>query len=131
MKSILLRSDLQAAIISLSLLAWTSRENEFRLPCLIVFLWISATILKSDRKRRQRDTRNVLCLCNSRRQLADRLNHRVVKIVQLPPLQSPVERGTDISAGQPKLDVIHLIDHRILGPLHPPIVHQRLGEDLL
>jgi len=46
-RRILLRSDLQPAIVSLSLVAWKNRESTFRLLCLMVFLWISATILES------------------------------------------------------------------------------------
>ena len=61
-------------------------------------------------------------MCNSRRQLVDCLDHRIVEIVQPPPLQSPVEGGTDISAGQPEFDVIHLVDHRVLSPFHPTTV---------
>ena len=69
------------------------------------------------------------CWCNSRRKLVDGLNHRAVEIVQTLPLQSPVEGGTNTSAGQPELDVIHLIDHRVLGACHLATVrHTGLGE---
>ena len=44
---ILLRSDFQAPIFSLSPVAWKTRETAFRLPCLMTFLWISATVLRS------------------------------------------------------------------------------------
>ena len=40
-----LRSDFQAAIVSLSFFACKSRETLFRLLCLITLLWISATVL--------------------------------------------------------------------------------------
>ena len=43
---ILLRSNPQAAIASLSSFEWKSRENVFRLPRLITFFWISATVLR-------------------------------------------------------------------------------------
>ena len=41
-----MKSNLQAAILSLSFLAWASREIRFRFPCLITFRWISATALR-------------------------------------------------------------------------------------
>ena len=41
----LLRSNFQAAIISLSFLACKSREVIFRSPFLTIFLWISAMVL--------------------------------------------------------------------------------------
>ena len=55
------------------------------------------------------------CWCNSRRQLLDRLTHEVVKVVQPLPIKSPVQGGTDFGAGQTKLDVVHLVDHCVLG----------------
>jgi len=51
---------------------------------------------------------------NSRRQLIDPLEHRTTKFAQPLPPQSPVEGGTDGIAGQPKFDVVHFIDHRVL-----------------
>ena len=57
-RRILLRSDLQAEIASLPLLAWKSRESTFRLPCLMTFLWISVTALKPGRMFRQHGTQN-------------------------------------------------------------------------
>jgi len=42
----LLRSDFQAAIVSLSRFAWKSRMAPFRLFCLTIFLWISDTVLR-------------------------------------------------------------------------------------
>ena len=101
-RKILLRSDLQPAIVSLSLAAWKNRVTTFRSPCLMVFLRISATTLKSDRKYRQRCTQCVHWWCNSHRELVDCINHRVVKVVQTVPPQSPVEGGTNTSAGQPE-----------------------------
>jgi len=81
-----LRSDLQPAILSLSLAAWKNLESAFRLPCSTVLLWISATVLRSDRKYRQWGTRGVHCRCNSRRELIDCLNYRVVEIIRTLPL---------------------------------------------
>ena len=46
-RRILLRSDFQPAIISLSLFAWKSRETAFCLPFLMSFLWIPANMLQS------------------------------------------------------------------------------------
>jgi len=44
---ILLRSNFQAAIVSLSFFACTSRETAFRPLRLMTFLWIPATVLRS------------------------------------------------------------------------------------
>ena len=57
--------------------------------------------------------------CNPRRQLVDCLAHGVIEIVHPLPAQSPVEGGTDASAGQPKFNVIHLVDHGVLGSFQP------------
>jgi len=51
---------------------------------------------------------------NLRCQLLDPFEHGAVEVVQLLPLQSPVEDFADFSAGQSKFDVIHLVDHRVL-----------------
>jgi hypothetical protein len=59
--------------------------------------------------------------CNSRCQLLDCLEHGVVEVVQPLPFQSPVEDGTNFSAGQPKFDVVHLVDHRVLGAFQSAI----------
>ena len=122
---ILTRSDLQAAILSLSFFAWRCRKIIFRLPCLIIFPWISATALRSGRKNRKQVARNARCRGNSRRQLPDCLAHGVVKLVQPLPVQSPVEDGTDFSTGQPEFDVIHLVDHRFLGSFRSVINQQK------
>ena len=53
--------------------------------------------------------------CSSHRQLHDCLAHGVAEVVQLLPAQSPIEGGADVSAGQPKFDIVDLVDHRILG----------------
>jgi len=97
----------------------------------MTFPWIPAIVLRPDRKYRWRGVQGVRWWCDSRRQPVDCLNHRVVKIVQPLPFQSPIERDTDISAGQPELDVIHLIDHRVLCLFHPPIAQYRPEENSL
>jgi len=51
---------------------------------------------------------------DSRRQLPDCFQHRVAEVAQRLPLQSPVQGGTDVGAGQPEFDVISLVDNRIL-----------------
>jgi len=93
-RRILLKSDLQAGV------RMKNRESSFRLPCLMTFLQIFATALKSDQRCRQRGTQIVHYWRNSRRELIDCFNHRIVKLVQPLPLQSPVEGDTNISAGQ-------------------------------
>ena len=53
--------------------------------------------------------------CNSRRELVDCLGHGIVEVAQPPPVQHPVEGGADVSAGQPKFDIIGPIYHLLLG----------------
>ena len=53
---------------------------------------------------------------SSHRQLHDCLAHGVAEVVQPLPVQSPIEGGADVSAGQPKFDIITLVDHCILDP---------------
>ena len=53
---------------------------------------------------------------NSRRQLFDRLVHRVTELVQALPFQSSTEGKTDARAHLPKFVVISLIGHRVLEP---------------
>ena len=109
-------SNLQAAILSLSSFAWRCRETKYRLPCLTILVWIVATALKSERKYRELVTQSACCSWfSSRRQLLDCFAHGAIEVVQPLPVQSPVERSADISAGQPKFDVIHLVGHLILG----------------
>ena len=45
-RRILLMSDFQAAIVSLSFFAWRSRKAAFLPLCLMILLWISATVLR-------------------------------------------------------------------------------------
>jgi len=59
--------------------------------------------------------------CNSRRQLVDCLAHRGVEIIQPLPTQSPIEGPTNISAGQPKFDIIRPVDQGVLVALHSTI----------
>ena len=51
---------------------------------------------------------------NSLRQLVDCLAHRAAQLAQPLPIQPPVESSTDVGANQPKLDVVRIIDHRVL-----------------
>ena len=78
----LVRSNLQAAIFSLSFLAWRCRVNTFRLPCLTILVWIAATALRLDRKHHESVTQNVRRRCSSRRQLLDCITHGVIEVVQ-------------------------------------------------
>jgi hypothetical protein len=65
-------------------------------------------------KFRQRVAQSACYRRNSRRQLVDCFAHRVAEVAQPLPLQSPVEGGTDVRAGQPKFDVVHPVDHGVL-----------------
>ena len=62
---------------------------------------------------------------NSRRQLVDCLAHGVIEIVQPLPVQSPVERFTDVSTGQPEFDVVHLVGQIVLGAFQSIIDQQK------
>jgi len=82
----------------------------------MILVWIAATALRSGRKHRESVTQTLpRRWCGSHRQLFDCLAHGVVELVQPLPAQSPVEGGADVSAGQPKFDVIHLVGHLVLG----------------
>ena len=54
------------------------------------------------------------CLFDSRRQLVYRIAHGIAEVVWLFSIHSPVKGSTDISTGQPELDVILFVDHRVL-----------------
>ena len=100
----------------MSFFAWKCREIRFRSPCLVTFLWISTRALKFGRRHHQRatlkaDVAGVTHVVS----LLDRLTHEVVKVVQPLPIKSPVQDNTDFGAGQTKLDVVHLVDHCVLG----------------
>ena len=78
--------------------------------------------LRPERKYRELVTQSVCCSWfSSRRQLLDCFAHGAIEVVQPLPVQSPVERSADISAGQPKFDVINLVDHRVLGAFQSTI----------
>ena len=117
-------------IFALSFFAWRCRIITFRLLCLTTFLWISATALRSRRERHRVAQSVVPCWCNSRRQLLDCLAHRVFKVVQPLPVQSPAQGGTDVSTGQSKFDVIHLVNHRVLGAFRSVFGRQKIRRGL-
>ena len=62
-------------------------------------------------------TRSTNYWYNSQRQLLDRFVHRVVEVVQPLLLQSPVESGAYLGAGQPEFYIFYLIDQVILSVL--------------
>ena len=57
------------------------------------------------------------CQLNSRRQLLDCLDNGLVEVPRSFSVQSPVKDSTGISAGQPKFDVVHFVNHRVLRTL--------------
>ena len=67
---------------------------------------------------------------NSRRQLFDRLAHRVADLTQALPFQSSTEDETDVGACLPKFDVIGLIGHRVLERFQPVPYQQRMRRRL-
>ena len=69
--------------------------------------------------------------CNLRPQLVNYLQHRAVELVQLLPIQSSVKGDANVGAGQPKFDVIDLVDNRILGAFQLAInQHEPKGSSL-
>ena len=57
----------------------------------------------------------VSCRCNSRCESVDFLAYGVIESL---PVQSLVEGGTDVGAGQPKFDVICSVNHRVLSRVY-------------
>ena len=110
---ILLRSSLQVAIVSLSFFAWKSREAAFRLPRLTMFFWISATVLPL-RAWSERTAQRMRRWLNSRSQLSNPLEHWLTEFIRPSPVHSPVEGPTNVGAGQPEIDIVHFVDHRVL-----------------
>ena len=109
-----MRSNLHAAIRSLSFFADRCRKIIFRFPCFVILLCISSIALGSGRRRWQRDTK-VYCRCNSLSQLFDCFTHGVVETVFALLVKSPLESGTDIGARQPEFYVIRFVGHRVLS----------------
>ena len=60
-------------------------------------------------------TRNVYCLFDSHHQLIYRIAHGLAEVVQLLSIHSPVKGSTGISTGQPELDAILFVGHRVLA----------------
>ena len=67
---------------------------------------------------------------NSRRQLFDRLAHRVAELVQALPFQTSTEGKTDAGAHLPKFYIISLIGHRVLEPCSALACQQRMRRRL-
>ena len=106
-----MRSDLQAAIASLSLFACKRRETGLRLLCLITFFWISVTVLPV-KARQPKETFHRRF--NPRRQLVYRLAHGLTEVVLFLPGRSSIKGFTDIGAVKPKLDVILFVGYGFL-----------------
>ena len=64
-------------------------------------------------------------MCNSLSQSFDCLTYGVIEVVFTLPVKSPVESGTDVGARQPKFDVIHPVDHRVLGAFQSVLDQQK------
>ena len=68
--------------------------------------------------------------CNSRRQFVDCLARGVIEIVELLPVQSSVEGGADVGAGQSKFDAIRPVDQCVLGAFQSTIGQQKTRRKL-
>lgn len=62
---------------------------------------------------------------NSPRQLVHRLAYGQTEAFQAPPINSLIERGADLGAGQPKLDVTLLVAHEVLDKREPGVRRRR------
>ena len=122
---ILWRSNFQAAIVSLSFFACTSRETAFRPLRLMIFLCIPATVLRTGTS--SVNHQNCVSLVDPRRQLIYRLVHRLTEIIEFLSIHPPVEGSADIGAAQPEFDVILFVDHRILDTCKSGVHHRRIG----
>lgn len=54
---------------------------------------------------------------HSRRQLLDCLDHGLVEVIHSSPVHPPAKGCTDVGAGQPELNIVHLVGHRVLCTL--------------
>jgi hypothetical protein len=62
-----------------------------------------------------------------RSQLSDRIENGLIELVQLPPLQFPVEYLTYISTSLPEVDVILIVGHRVLDGRESEVHLRRAG----
>ena len=67
---------------------------------------------------------------DSPRQLLDRLTHGPTEVVQFLSIHSSVKGFTYFGAGQPKLDIIGFVGHRILIIRELGTFHRRRGENV-
>jgi hypothetical protein len=121
-RRILLRSHFHAASVPLSIFAWKSREIEFRFPCLMIFVWISANVLWSrvslvecSEPTTTGLTHVVSCLIASHAESLRSFNN-----------QPPAEGSADVGAGQPEFDAVLLIGHRLLCTFHWSLTNQHI-----
>ena len=94
----------------------------------MISLWIAATALRSERRHRESVVQSACRWCDSHRQLIDCLAYGIIELVQLLPVQSSAEGDADISAGQPKFEVIHLVLHLVLGALQTAFDRRKPGD---
>ena len=75
-------------------------------------------------------SRNVYHRFNSRVQFIYRTTHRLVEVVQLLSVRSPLEGSTDMGAEQPEFDVILVIGPCVLALCEPGAFRHKRGGTL-
>ena len=91
----------------------------------MTFLWISATVLQS--KVWSISHLTVHCWFDPRGQLVYRLAHGPTEVAQSLPIHSPTQRSADIGAGQPKVNVILVVNYSVLDEREWDVRHRRIG----
>lgn len=92
----------------------------------MIFLWISPTVLRQGTRSENRATCVSDRRLNLRRQLVDRLAYGLVDVIHLSSIHPPVKGSADVGTGQSELEIIRLVEHRILYT-HQSVIHQREG----
>ena len=72
-------------------------------------------------------TQSVYRQSSSRCQLIYRITHGLAKVVQFLSIHSPFKGSTDVSTGQPDIDVIRFVGQRVLVTCEPGTPHHREG----
>jgi len=112
----MLRSDFHVAIVSLSSLAWNIRKTALRLLGLSVFDSISDLIFSTILELKTRLTNHAkyslfVFLLHLLPQPLDRLAYGLIEVTQLLPIHPLLEGGTNVNTGQPKSNVVLVVDH--------------------
>ena len=72
-----------------------------------------------------------ICRSDSRSQLTDRTHDGLAECTRGRPLQPPVENHTHLTTGPPKVDVILIVCHRVLGDVRHKFSFAKQGKHTL